>query len=156
MAGIGKSRASTAAGTELAISATEPATLDAAGFAALTWTKIGEVTSIGGSGKQFEIVTHKPLDTRNTFKRKGSYDNGNMSIGLAVGIGDPGQEILEDAAESDDSYYFRVKEPSGRIRYIPGQVSQLMDDDIGSSDTIISQTAQIAVDGDILRVNPAP
>lgn len=153
---IGTSRASTASGTTLSVSAAEPATYDAAGFAALTWTEIGEVTSIGGSGKTYQIVTHQPLATRNTFKRKGSYDNGDISIGMAVGVGDPGQDILEDALESDESFYFRIEEPTGRIRYIPGQVSQLTDDDIGSTDTILTQTVQIAIDGDILKVLPTP
>ena len=40
----------TSAGTTIAISAVLPATDDAAGYAALTWAAIGEVTDLGEFG----------------------------------------------------------------------------------------------------------
>lgn len=152
---IGTSSASTAAGTIISMSAAEPATLTASGYAALTWTEIGEVTSIGSRGKKFEVVTHKPLAYRGTFKRKGSFDNGQMALGMAIAKADAGQDMLDEALESDNSYSFKIAFPSGRIQYMPGQVSSFTDDDIGSTDAILAGTANIEVDGDIIKV-PAP
>jgi len=151
---IGSSTASTAAGTILLVSAATPATSDAAGYKLLVWTEIAEVTSIGARGKQFAVVEHKPLAYRGTYKRKGSFNNGQMAIGLAIAKADAGQDLLSDALESDDSYSFQIKFPSGRIQYFPGQVSSFTDSDIGSTDAILAGTANVEVDGDIITVKP--
>jgi len=152
---IGSSTASTAAGTIFSVSAAVPATATAAAYAALTWTEVAEVTSIGSRGKKFEVVTHKPLAYRGTYKRKGSFDNGQMAIGLAIAKADDGQDILNTALDSDDSFSFKIQFPSGRIQYMPGQVSSFTDDDIGSTDAILAGTVNVEVDGDIITV-PAP
>jgi len=149
---IGSSSASTAAGTVIYISAAEPATPTAIGYAALTWTELAEITSIGSRGKTYEVVTHKPLAYRGTYKRKGSYDNGQMALGMAIAKADPGQDLLDEALDSDNSYSFKIAFPSGRIQYMPGQVSSFTDDDIGSTDAILAGTANIEVDGDIIKV----
>lgn len=149
---IGSSSATTAAGTIFSISSAAPATYDASGYAALTWTEVAEVTSIGSRGKKFEVVTHKPLAYRGTYKRKGSFDNGQMAIGLAIAKVDAGQSLLTAALESDSSYSFKIAFPSGRIQYMPGQVSSFTDDDIGSTDAILAGTANVEIDGSIVTV----
>ena len=65
------SAAITAAGSKLFVSATLPGTYDKAGFEALTWTEVGEVTEIPQFGKVYTIVNHLPLGQRQTIKRKG-------------------------------------------------------------------------------------
>lgn len=153
---IGSSSATTAAGTIFSVSAAIPAApATALAYAALTWVEVAEVTSIGARGKTFEVITHKPLAYRGTYKRKGSYDNGQMAIGLAIAKADDGQNLLTEALESDNSYSFQIKFPSGRIQYLPGQVSSFTDDDIGSTDAILAGTVNVEVDGDIITV-PAP
>jgi hypothetical protein len=153
---IGSSSATTAAGTIFSVSAAVPvAPATAITYAALTWVEVAEVTSIGARGKTFEVVTHKPLAYRGTYKRKGSYDNGQMAIGLAIAKEDDGQDLLTAALESDNSYAFKIEFPSGRIQYMPGQVSSFTDDDIGSTDAILAGTVNVEVDGDIITV-PAP
>ena len=51
----------TAAGSTLAIGTALPATHDAAGFAALTLTEIGQVEKIGSFGASFAKVEFQPL-----------------------------------------------------------------------------------------------
>lgn len=149
---IGSSSATTAAGTIFSVSAAVPTTATETAYAALTWTEVAEVTSIGSRGKTYEVVTHKPLAYRGTYKRKGSFDNGQMAIGLAIAKADAGQDILSEALDSDDSFSFKIQFPSGRIQYMPGQVSSFIDDDIGSTDAILAGTVNVEVDGDIITV----
>ena len=52
---------STAAGTTLAISAASPATFDATGYAALTYTEVGAVSNVGTFGAAFAKVEFQPL-----------------------------------------------------------------------------------------------
>ena len=63
------SAAITAAGSKLFVSATLPGTYDKAGFEALIWTEVGEVTEIPQFGKVYTIVNHLPLGQRQTIKR---------------------------------------------------------------------------------------
>ena len=51
----------TGAGSSLAISVVAPATQDAAGFAALTFTEIGGVEKLGAFGASFAKVEFQPL-----------------------------------------------------------------------------------------------
>jgi hypothetical protein len=51
----------TAAGSAIAFSAAAPATLDAAGYAALTFTEVGGTEKIGGIGASFAKVEFTPL-----------------------------------------------------------------------------------------------
>ena len=65
----------TTAGATIGISATLPATNDAAGYAALTFSLIGEVTDLGEFGREYATVTHNPIASRRTIKRKGSFND---------------------------------------------------------------------------------
>lgn len=65
----------TAAGSALAISAANPATEDAAGYAALAFTEIGSIEKIGSIGPSFAKIEFKPLKGA-VDKHKGSVDYG--------------------------------------------------------------------------------
>ena len=84
----------TNAGTTLGISIGQPATYDAAGFGALTFSAVAEVVSIGEHGGTTALVTHSPLDTRRVAKFKGSINNGSMPVALGLDLSDAGQLIL--------------------------------------------------------------
>ena len=58
------SLAVTSAGTKLYVSASLPATYNSAGFGALTWTEVGEITDFGEWGKEYTVVNHNPVGTR--------------------------------------------------------------------------------------------
>ena len=51
----------TAVGSSLAVSAATPATLDATGYAALTFIEVGQVEKIGAIGASFAKVEFQPL-----------------------------------------------------------------------------------------------
>lgn len=112
----------TVAGTTIGISAAQPATFDATGYAALTFSNIGEITDGGEHGKTFAEVTHNPIDTRGTQKFKGSYNLGNKTLQLAIDDDDPGQIIVKTALESDDDFSFKVKYQDGSIDYFQAKV----------------------------------
>ncbi|HSH51600.1 MAG TPA: hypothetical protein VK982_07740, partial [Bacteroidales bacterium] len=56
----------TAAGTTLSVVTGEPATFDEAGFSALSFDEVGEVTSVPSHGAEYALVTHNPIGDRVT------------------------------------------------------------------------------------------
>lgn len=114
--------ARTSAGSTLAISAAAPATFNEAGYEALTFTTIGEITDLGEFGREYALVTHNPLDTRATVKRKGSYNEGAMDLKLALDTDDAGQILLAAASESDADYSFELTLQNGDVYYFQAQV----------------------------------
>src|SRR5690606_42050250 len=56
--------AQTAAGTLISISAQRPATYDAAGYGALSYTPIGEIVDAGTHGRVYQVVTADRKSTR--------------------------------------------------------------------------------------------
>lgn len=55
------SLAQSVAGSTLKISAALPATYDAAGFTALSYTAVSEITDMGSLGKDFSLISHNPV-----------------------------------------------------------------------------------------------
>lgn len=70
---------STSAGTKYAISAGLPATDDAAGYAALTYTTVKGVESIPAFGPQVAVNSFQPLDGPQE-KHKGPVNYGSLQI----------------------------------------------------------------------------
>lgn len=103
----------TSAGTTIGISAAAPATFNEAGYIALTYTPIGEVTDLGEiPSRTYELVTHQPIATRGTEKGKGGYNEGSQTITFALSAEDAGQILLEAAAASDNRYSFKISHPT--------------------------------------------
>jgi len=80
----------TSAGTKVYISATLPTTYDAAGFTALTWVPLGEVSSLGAFGGKANVVKFTPIDTNIVAKRVGSVDMGTVQMQIARHAGADG------------------------------------------------------------------
>lgn len=113
----------TFAGTTIGISAGVPATYDAAGFAALTYTDIGEISSApGDGGKTFEDVTYTTLGDRATKHLKGTSDQPEETMEVVVDRTDAGQVLLKDALNSDNQYAFKVVYSNGEIDYFQALV----------------------------------
>lgn len=110
------------AGTTLGISASAPTTFDAAGYAALTFVNIGEVTDPGEHGKVSALITHMPVATRTVQKYKGSVNQGTKNVQLALDREDAGQILAKAAVDSDATYYFEQAYPNGDIDYFPAKV----------------------------------
>ena len=110
------------AGTTLHISAATPATFDDTGYAALTWTAVGEITDLGEFGRVYNIIKHNPIGSRGTGKRKGSYDEGALNLKLALDTDDAGQIICKTASGSDANYSVKVTAQGGDKYYMQVQV----------------------------------
>ena len=88
----------TSTGTVFAIVAASPATEDFAGFDALSYTTVGEVTDLPEIGADITVVTHMPLATGIVEKFKGFKNFGSFPLGFADDITDAGQLVLESGA----------------------------------------------------------
>ena len=144
----------TLAGSVVSLSAGLPATFDALGYAAMTYTAVGLVESIPSFGKTYNLVTFSPVAERGTLKAKGGYDNGSGDLVFAIKKTDGGQIILEAASDSDDSYTFSFTFQDGRIQYSTGLVMGFMESN-GTTEDVMKATSTIEFDRDFLEV-PAP
>ena len=145
--------AETSAGTLFKISAGLPATYNEAGFEALTFTEVGEVTDYGEFGRKYNLVKHNPVATRKTVKRKGSYDSGSMTIPMALVNDDAGQIIMKAAAASDASHSVCIELKDGYKFYFTVQVMQFLIK-VGSVDSITQATAMLELDDDVIESAP--
>lgn len=141
----------TSAGTTISISAGVPATIDSSGFGALTYTAIGEVVDIGEYGRAYKLVTHNPIGDRATYKKKGSFDSGKLSLKMARVPSDAGQALLITARDSDSNYAIKVVLQNGTINYFQGIVLSYTTG-IGSVDTITSASVDLEITGIIVEV----
>lgn len=114
------------AGATLAISASLPATYDAAGYGAttITYTAIGEVESLGDQGMTAAITEFTPIGTSVVTKVKGSKNYGTMSVTLGSLPSNAGQDIVEIAAESTAHYSVKLTYPDTSIHYLDVLVSK--------------------------------
>lgn len=149
--------AQTVAGSVLSVSAALPATYDAAGFAALTYSAVGEVTDIGTFGKDFTLVTHNPIGDRKTYKFRGSYNNGTLDLKLAkitVLNTDAGQAALTTALNDplDKSVSLRITVQDGSKQYFTGKVMSFTTS-IGSVNSILAGECKIEIDSDVVETS---
>lgn len=145
--------AETSAGTLFKISAGLPTTYNEAGFEALTFTAVGEITDYGEFGRKYNLVKHNPVATRKTVKRKGSYDAGSMTIPMALDNDDAGQIIMKAAANSDASYSVCIELKDGYKYYFTVQVMQFLIK-VGGVDSITTATAMLELDDDVIESAP--
>ena len=134
----------TTATTTLKISAGVPATFDAAGYAALSYTSVGEVTNYGEFGREFELVTHNPVASRGTQKLKGAFNEGAIALQLGLDTDDAGQILMKAASNSDSLYAFLITTANGDKYYFQGLT---MGFKVGLNDvnSISSATANIEI-----------
>jgi hypothetical protein len=143
----------TAAGSALAISAASPATLDEAGYSALTFTEIGQVEKIGALGSTFAKVEFQPLKGAKQ-KYKGSADYGSLAPTVAHDPTDAGQTLLRTAADDETNklYSFEVTYPAGDKRYFQGRVFGYPET-VDSADTIVTATPSVEICTVIVKVD---
>ena len=147
------------AGTTIGISVGPPATFTAAGYLALTYSTIGEITDPGEHGRQYALITHMPIAARNTQKFKGSFNEGQKTLALAFDKADAGQVLLQTASQSDATYYFKVTYQGGDIDYFPAKVMSFVKNG-GNVDTLRAGTVQLELTSNAAGVGiifvPAP
>jgi len=107
-------------GATVAISATLPATYDAAGYGAttITYTAIGQIENFGNHGVTATVTEFTPIDTAVVAKIKGSKNYGSMDLTLGALPSDAGQDIVETAAESSAHYTIKITYADTSIHYL--------------------------------------
>lgn len=110
----------TNAGTTLSISASLPATYDAAGYGAtgMTYTAVGQIEDHGAHGVTANISKFTPIDTAVVAKVKGSKDYGAKTMKIGNIAGDAGQVIMKAASESNAHYSVKITYADGEIHYL--------------------------------------
>lgn len=109
-------------GTCIAVSATLPATHDAAGFQALTFTQVGELESVGDLTTTHAAVTFANLCTGKTTTLKGVEEALTIDVVVALDRNDAGQTIMSTARKSKDDFAFQVTEANGDKTFFTGKV----------------------------------
>lgn len=130
------------AGTSIKISAGTPATFDSAGYTALTFTTIGEVTDLGEFGREYNLITHNPLGTRGTVKLKGSFNEGSISMQLGLDTDDAGQILAKSASLSDNDHSFVIQTQNGDKYYFQAKVMSFKVG-VGSVDSVTTATVTL-------------
>lgn len=145
------SNAFTSAGTTIGVVADQPATEDQAGYEALTFVDIGEASDLGEFGRQYNLVTFNPLGDRRTVKRKGSYNDGAITLQLARVPSDAGQTILLAGVDSDDNHSFEVALQDGTMIYFQAQIMSYTTN-VGNVDQIMGASCVLEITTDIVEV----
>jgi len=124
-------------GTQVYVSAAEPATYNSAGFGALSWTEVGEVESLGEYGGSAQISQFIPLATGTVKKRKGSLDYGtaSMVIGKTTDSGLAAMKSGFDGANKDVIHSFKIVESDGSIGYFTAVIASYVYS-LGDANTI--------------------
>ena len=106
----------------LSVSAATPATFDAAGYVALTFTEVGEASEVPEFGAAYAANTFTPLKTGIVNKFHGELNYGSITVPLGYDSADAGQIILLAALASKNEISFRETRSDGTIRFISGKV----------------------------------
>ena len=138
-------------GSCMAFSAAAPATEDAAGYAAATWTASTEVESIGEIGPENEVITFKTVCDGLTHKRLGATDYGSQSIVLLFDSGNAAQGILSSGARNKTKVWCRETLATGDVFYYGSYVAKTKVA-VGGSGDMIKMNTDLAIDGVVVEV----
>lgn len=127
----------TVAGSTIAVSISAPATYDAAGYGALSFTSVGEITDLGnGLGRAYNTTTHSPISSRQVIEKKASYRLGTLELMMAWDQSDAGQDLCRTAALDDSILSIKITKQGGDIRYFTAQVSEFVEN-FGTVDNVV-------------------
>ena len=114
-------------GATIACVASTPATVDSAGFAALTWTAtIGNIVEWSEVGDSTASIDIPKLSGRTTHVN-GAKDGGEVSFTFQYEVADAGQVILRAQSNGTTTVSFRITDPDGKIVYFHGVVANVRD-----------------------------
>ena len=112
-------------GAVVAVSATTPATEDASGFGALSYTTVGQMISFGQTGDEAEDISI-PLLAGRTLHVNGAKNGGSRAFAYQYEIADAGQIILRAQNNSNTTVSVKITDPDGKIEYFHGRVANIM------------------------------
>lgn len=147
----------TSTGVEMAISTGRPTTIDAAGFAAKSYTDVGEVTDIPEYGPTIQVVTHEPLATGITEKYPGFINYGSQSIALGWDISDAGQALISAAAnapQTAEEFSVRISYPTAAGTAYDYYVARVFSytKNPSASNSIVGSTVQVEINSVVINV----
>lgn len=145
----------TSAGASLAVSVATPATEDQAGYEALSWTDVGEISDLGEFGPVYEVVTFNNIASRVTRKFKGTVNYGTQDVQLGADPTDAGQSILfegADGTEIDTVHSFRVTLQDGTDYYFQSKIFSFATT-VGAANNIVSASASLEIESQVIRVD---
>ncbi|WP_103728928.1 hypothetical protein [Novosphingobium sp. HII-3] len=103
----------TSAGTKFSVSAAAPAAYTQAGYEALAFTEVGEVSDLGDLPERvYEVVSWRNIANRGETKAKGGYTLGSQTITVGIDPDDAGQDLLDTLSRSDDPASIAFEHPS--------------------------------------------
>lgn len=111
-------------GVVIEASASLPATYDTTGYAAVSWTAVGEVVDVSEIAKVWATINHQAVTRAYPVKLKDTYDISDVTLTLARVGDDAGQVILKTGLDAAASYSFQVTLPSGEIGYFTGKITK--------------------------------
>lgn len=138
-------------GSKFYLSAGVPATENAAGFGALTYTEVKELTDIGMIGPESAVILHNPVRENVTYKLKGTRNNGALDLKMARAPTDPGQALLITAEASTAFYAAKVELQNGTLLYCQVLVMSYKTG-VGGQSQITSAEAKCEISGAIVTV----
>ncbi|WYK06455.1 hypothetical protein DWF04_022730 [Cereibacter sphaeroides f. sp. denitrificans] len=137
-------------GATIGCVASSPATDDAAGFGALTYSTIGKIASWGAVGDTSEDITIQLLDGR-TEHVNGSKDGGAIPFTFRADAGDAGQTILLAQSNTNTEVSFKITDPDGKIAYFRGKVANVRDQERAAGN-YKGYTGEVRVNSATIRV----
>jgi len=136
--------------------ATTPA--NAAAYAALSWTEIDFVETIGEFGDESSIINFAVLGDGRQRKAKGARDAGALAVTVAHIADSSGQAAAEAAEATYNNYAFKVELPNklnvggtNELRYFKGLVTSKRLN-VGGNDNVVRATFNVAVNSEIVVV----
>ncbi len=113
----------TGSGTCVSVSASSPATHDAAGFSALAYTQLGELESLGEINIRHESANFSNLCTGKTSIIKGAEQGVEFDITVAMDRDDAGQAVMTTARKSlNAKVALRIVDNAGDTVYVQAYV----------------------------------
>ena len=151
----------TATGAKVYIAPSQTtAPANAAAYAALTWTEITLVRSIGPYGDEASIINAPVLGDARVRKAKGSRDAGNSELVVYPLATDAGQSALIAAEATNFDYPIKVELPTklaaagtNGIDYFMAKVGSKRRT-VGENDNVITDTFSLPVVSAITSVAP--
>jgi len=144
----------TSTGTLFAIVAASPATIDQAGFEALSYVNVGEVTDVPEIGADVAVVSHMPLATGIVEKFKGFKNFGSFALGFADDTTDAGQAVLDSGATGANEnvqHSARITLQDGTFIFFTCKIFSFKLAP-GSADSIVGSTSAIEIESKLVRV----
>jgi hypothetical protein len=128
----------TVAGTKLYVAVAAPATFDAAGFTALTWVEVGQLTSVPSVlGREYNTATLETIGDAQVREKKGNFKLPNADFECAWAESDAGQIIVAAAANNNTVPSFKlVKQDTTKLRYFTAQVMKFVENQGTANDAV--------------------